>query len=58
MVGTGVGARLGILFKGGDALETFHKANAIIMVCVFTRVFDGGSLCECWMQPDIFVVCM
>lgn len=30
MVGTGMGAENGILFKGGDALETTHKLNAII----------------------------
>jgi len=30
MVGTGIGAENGILFKGGDALETTHKLNAII----------------------------
>ena len=30
MVGTGKGAKKGILIKGGDALETAHKLNSII----------------------------
>jgi Cu+-exporting ATPase len=30
MVGTGKGAESGILFKGGEALETTHKLNAIV----------------------------
>jgi P-type Cu+ transporter len=30
MVGTGRGAQLGILFKGGEALEQTHKTTAII----------------------------
>lgn len=31
MVGTGKGAELGILIKGGAALETAHKINAVIL---------------------------
>lgn len=30
MVGTGKGAENGILFKGGEFLETFHKTNAMV----------------------------
>ncbi|MCF7871645.1 heavy metal translocating P-type ATPase [Candidatus Woesearchaeota archaeon] len=30
MVGTGLGARRGILIKGGDALETAHKINYVV----------------------------
>ncbi|MRH43211.1 heavy metal translocating P-type ATPase [Aquibacillus halophilus] len=31
MVGTGKGAEVGVLFKGGEHLETTHKINAIIL---------------------------
>jgi P-type Cu+ transporter len=31
MVGTGKGAEMGILFKGGEHLETAHKINAVVL---------------------------
>jgi Cu+-exporting ATPase len=31
MAGTGKGAELGILIKGGEALETTHKINAVVL---------------------------
>ncbi|MEI8201099.1 MAG: heavy metal translocating P-type ATPase [Eubacteriales bacterium] len=31
MVGTGKGAEFGILMKGGEALETTHKINAVVL---------------------------
>ncbi|MCE5189597.1 MAG: heavy metal translocating P-type ATPase [Eubacteriales bacterium] len=31
MVGTGKGAELGVLIKGGEALETTHRINAIVL---------------------------
>ncbi len=31
MVGTGVGARLGILIKGGDAFQAAHSVTAVVL---------------------------
>ncbi|MCE5187693.1 MAG: heavy metal translocating P-type ATPase [Eubacteriales bacterium] len=31
MVGTGKGAELGVLIKGGEALETTHRINAVVL---------------------------
>ncbi len=31
MVGTGIGARNGILINGGEALETAHRAKVIVL---------------------------
>jgi Cu+-exporting ATPase len=31
MVGTGKGAELGVLFKGGEALETTHAIGAVVL---------------------------
>jgi Cu+-exporting ATPase len=55
MVGTGKGAELGILIKGGEALETTHKLNAVVFdktgtitegKPVLTDVRNYGSLDE------------
>lgn len=31
MVGTGVGARLGILIKGGDAFQAAHSVTTVVV---------------------------
>lgn len=54
MVGTGKGAELGILIKGGEALETTHKISAVVLDKTGTitegkpkltniKVYDGTS---------------
>lgn len=54
MVGTGKGAELGVLFKGGEYLETTHKIDAVLLdktgtvtngkpVVTDLAVLDGGE---------------
>ncbi|CAM9273959.1 unnamed protein product, partial [Ectocarpus fasciculatus] len=56
MVGTGVGAQLGVLIKSGEALETAHKVNAVMFDKTgtlttgnptVTRVINAGG----WTLP-------
>ena len=61
MVGTGKGAENGILFRGGDALETAHKLNCIVFdktgtltmgKPVLTSIETNGKLDQGMDQDD------
>ena len=46
MVGTGVGAQRGILIRSGEALETLHKVNAILLDKTGTLTVGKPSLTD------------
>lgn len=51
MVGTGVGAKNGVLIKGGGALETAHRVNALIFDKTGTLTEGKPSLSEFILLP-------
>jgi Cu+-exporting ATPase len=48
MVGTGKGAENGILIRGGEALETAHKLNAVVMDKTGTLTKGQPSVTDIW----------
>jgi Cu+-exporting ATPase len=55
MVGTGVGAKLGILIKGGEALETAHGVNAIIFDKTGTLTRGKPIVTDTHLLPYVYI---
>ena len=53
MVGTGKGAGNGILIKSGDALETAHKIDTVVMDKTGTITFGKPSVTDIYPAADI-----
>lgn len=52
MVATGKAAELGILFRGGDALQTLHEANTIVFDKTGTLTLGRPQLTDLVVTPD------
>jgi len=54
MVGTGIGAKQGILIKGGEPLETTHKINALIFDKTGTLTYGKPDVTDIYVVNNIF----
>jgi len=55
LVGTGIGAKQGLLLKGGDVLEKVHRLNTLVFDKTGTLTEGTPRVTDCWVvaTPDI-----
>jgi heavy metal translocating P-type ATPase len=53
MVATGVAAKFGILFKGGDVLERCKQVRTVVFDKTGTLTFGKPAVQRCWISPSL-----